>query len=418
VIETLFQGLDDLMPITGPLKEVIVLCEVVIIFLSFQLGIIILLRHLPELRRLRTSPLDIFMAILFFAWGTMWIFFILGSQIAPTLEERAIFSTYGYFSLAIGSIFYVYYMEQHLVRKPGILTAIFLALVTFMIIWYSFHHGNDPTINLPIWGLFIFIFLAYVIKNRDYITINKSIILFIAGGFGLMIGFVGTMDIFMELTQSYVLRLIGEGFQIFSLILLTLFFSKVTSFSEFDWQKSIQHVFLEFVGGISIFSHNFKSSQEEFNKTRAFLSKVKISSRVNMIQKNRKIVEKKEILEKSDGHDSNRTTNNDIEKYRQEFSGVAIYTIKQFLQEVANKESEEISSFRSDDSFITIEYGKHIIGIVVSDKKLSSIESLLRRFIDTVETVYSDILPKWGGDLEKISSVNDIFKSIFEIKKR
>ena len=412
------QTLDDLLPITGPLNEIIVLLEVIIVFLSMQLGIIILVRHFGDLRRIKTSPLEICIALLLFAWGAMWIFFIIGSHIAQNLEQRAVLSTYGYFSVAIGSILYVYYMEQHLIKRAGIITILYISLVTIMVIYYSLNPGNNPLINLPAWGVFFFLFLAYIVKNRDYITINKNIVLFFIGGFGLIIGFIGTMDFLMEVTQSYTMRLIGEGFQIGSLSLLTLFFSKVEDFSEYDWQKSIKHIFLEYAGGISIFAHNFKPGQDEFSRIQKYLSNSKITLHPSIIKRNGNNASEKKESDRANKGGLIEPTLEEKNSYRQEFSGVAIFTIKQFLQQVVTNTSEEVSSFRSDDAFITIEYGKNLIGIAVSDKKLYSIERLLRRFIDTVETVYSDVLPNWGGDLEKISAVKDIFASIFEVKKR
>ncbi len=89
----------------------------------------------------------------------------------------------------------------------------------------------------------------------------------------------------------------------------------------------------------------------------------------------------------------------------------AINTIKMMLKEISQDEGEMV--IEKEGKVLITYQGKYITGVIVADQNLSSLNFLLKRFIEKVEFLYSNIIRDWDGAMEIFLPIENITKEIF-----
>ncbi|MFW9950034.1 MAG: hypothetical protein ACFFKA_07910, partial [Candidatus Thorarchaeota archaeon] len=181
----------------------------------------------------------------------------------------------------------------------------------------------------------------------------------ILGATILCLGFVATSDPVVNLF-GLALRLFGDLSQIIGFIILAIFFSNLPSLSEQDWKDKIDRLFLMRASGICIYYKFFKDSTDKRNE--------------------------------------------------QNISG-AINTIKMILREISQNEGEMV--IEKEGKVLITHQGKYITGVIIADQNLNSLNFLLKRLIEKVEFLYSNIIRDWDGAMEIFLPIENITQEIF-----
>ncbi|MFX1257249.1 MAG: hypothetical protein ACFFAN_05295 [Promethearchaeota archaeon] len=188
---------------------------------------------------------------------------------------------------------------------------------------------------------------------------NLSLFEFIIGLFLILIGCLFSIDLIVKIL-SLNFRLLGDVFQIIGVIFLALYFISVPTLSEYDWQEKIDNVLIIHKSGLFIYKKFF--------------------------------------------HETTTPINDSL------VSGV-ISLIEMALEKITHK--EEISIIEKEGKTIIIQPGQYIIGVLICDETLNSLLILLNNFINKIETLYSNILSNWDGELKIFKPIDDIAKEIF-----
>ncbi|MHA1291407.1 MAG: hypothetical protein ACTSQJ_01920 [Promethearchaeota archaeon] len=131
-------------------------------------------------------------------------------------------------------------------------------------------------------------------------------------------------------------------------------------FSEFDWKDEIEDIFIINRGGICLFH--------------------------------------KSIETKTDLLDDNL------------ISG-AISSINVMIEELTHDKG--VSVINKKGKSIIIYPGKFVSGIIFSKKDLNNIKLVLKDFIERFETIYSNILIDWDGNIEIFKPIDTMAKKMF-----
>ena len=156
------------------------------------------------------------------------------------------------------------------------------------------------------------------------------------------------------------LRLVGDIFQIIGIIILSIFFNNLPSLSEQDWKDKIDKLFLMRASGICVYYKFFRDSTNKRDE--------------------------------------------------QNISG-AINTIKMILREISHDEGEMV--IEKEGKVLITNQGKYITGVIIADQNLNSLNFLLKRLIEKVEFLYSNIIRDWDGAMEIFLPIENITKEIF-----
>jgi hypothetical protein len=173
------------------------------------------------------------------------------------------------------------------------------------------------------------------------------------------LGFGATTDFVVNMV-SLNLRLIGDLLQIVGIIIFSISFTKLPSLSEQNWKDKIDKLFLMRESGICIYYKFFKGA--------------------------------KAIREE------------------QNISG-AINTIKMILQELSHDKGEMV--IEKEGKVLITYQGKYITGVIIADQNLNSLNFLLKRLIEKVEFLYSNIIRDWDGAMEIFRPIENLTQEIF-----
>ena len=177
--------------------------------------------------------------------------------------------------------------------------------------------------------------------------------IFIGFGFGI------TSDSFVILF-GLIPRLVGDIFQIIGIIVLFTFIINLPSLSEQNWKDKIDKLFLMRASGICVYYKFFKEP-----------------------------------------------TN----RHGDQIISSAINTIKMMLKEISQDDGEMI--IEKEGKVLITYQGKYITGVIIADQNLSSLNFLLKRFIEKVEFIYSNIIRDWDGTMEIFLPIENITREIF-----
>ncbi len=357
---------DGIFPISGPLKEPLLIMEWIIVLSFLELATIFWIRIRSKKQELKSLQEKAYVW-LFFGYSIEWIFIIISDYYIDSEYLRSWILNLGYFILIFCALVFIYIIEKYKVFvKKYFFTLIFSIMIMVYILLLFIDIYYATLISHAFWLVFVIFFIMYLKKlGSDYYikrhlgSFKIEFLKFCIGVLLLVIGYQLTLSSAIRAFGLSV-RLFGDILQLIALFLLFLFFISIPSFSEFDWQEKIISVFIMYKSGLFIY--------------------------------------KKDFRENIDSIDDSITTG-------------TITVLKMMLDNVSKK--EDISVIEKQDKIIIIQPGRYIIGAIICDEKLNSIQILLNKFIEKIETIYSHVLASWNGNLDVFKPIEDIVKEIF-----
>lgn len=348
--------------------------EWIFIILTFELSLIFLLRFIQPEKGLRNYR-ELGYFSLMMGLGLMWFFYILGDYyssdeiIRPFLiwnegSMRSLYLNLGYISIMICALFCIFTFEYYeiFLFKRYFFTVIFIIFLIMFHLVFLFDMRITQTLSSGFWILFFFFFLFYLRKFYQKIEENRRTRLigqFFLGFLLLAIGFVFTTDTSLN-ALGIEFRLLGSISQLISIFIITNFFIKLPEFSEFDWKKKVEHIFLIDKGGICLYNQS--------------------------LQKNSKLMDENLVAG-------------------------AISSVNSLLSQLTQKEG--ISVIQKEGKLIITYPSEYVYGVLFCSEELDNIKKNLKSFVEKFELVYQDFLGNWNGDISIFSPVEEIVDQMF-----
>ena len=357
----------DFFPLTGTLREPLLIIEWVMVFLFAELAFLLYMRKKNKKTKL-SNYIENASILFLLAYSSMGIFYIFGDYYMETHLSRLVVFNIGYLLRMILGLVFAYQIEKHQIIIGKYLFSKILSIFTLISV-VLFITAIELTQNASLvlfWIPLISIFFIYMInllkktnENQEIRHYKAKIYISILGAILLGFGFVATSDPVVSLF-GLILRLVGDIIQIIGIIVLSIFFINLPSLSEQNWKDKIDKLFLMRASGICVYYKFFK--------------------------------------------DPTNTRQDQI------MSG-AINTIKMMLKEISQDDGEMV--IEKEGKVLITYQGKYITGVIVADQNLSSLNFLLKRFIEKVEFLYSNIVRDWDGAMEIFLPIENITKEIF-----
>ena len=357
----------SIFPIKGPLKEPLLIIEWIIVFSFFELALIFLLRTRYKLKELKNLQEKAYIFI-YFGYSFMWVFIIIADfYISNNIYLRNLILNIGFLIQVLGALIFVYMIEKYkiFIRK-FIFTKIYLCLAIIygvIIFFFLDYAGRFSTIFWIIFSVCVILYFRALYKDfyikRELGNIKFDFIKIIIGILITVIGYQMSTRLISE-TFGLEYRLIGDIFQLIGLFFISWFLLSIPSFSEYDWQEKIDSVIIMHKSGLYIYKRSFRSDPNSIDES---------------------------II-----------------------TGT-LTTLKLMLEKVTDQ--EDILTIEKKGKIIIIQPGKFIYGVIICDEKLNSLQILLRRFIERIETIYYNVLKHWNGNLNVFKPLDDISKEIF-----
>ncbi|MBD3341939.1 MAG: hypothetical protein GF353_22750 [Candidatus Lokiarchaeota archaeon] len=367
-------------PINGPLRIPLLTIEWIFIIICVQLSCIFLFRYFKREKELRNlQELGYFSLLMGFS--VMWFFYIISDYyasdeiVSPFLgfwavgSERYLYLNLGYFTIMVGALFFLYFIEKYkfVFIKRYLFTILFLIYAILFILLFLIDIRIPQNITYMFWPLFILFFFLYLVdfgrrvKNRK--TLFYGVLKLFPGIVLLLVGFLFTTDALINVFGLEI-RLFGAVFQLIGIVLLSIFFMSLPPFSEFDWQDKLESLYIINMAGIGLYFKDFK-------KRGAKLDQNLISSALSSIN---------------------------------------------IVLKGLTKESKGFSVIKKKRNIILIYQGKYVFGVLICNEELNIAKLVLKDLIEKFETIYANILVDWDGELSVFSPTENIVREIFSMK--
>ena len=357
----------DIYPLTGPLREPLLILEWIMVFLILEVAFLLYMRVKNKEKKLSNFIEKAYIVFLL-SYSLMGVFYIFGNYYMETQLLRLMVFNIGYLLRMIMGLVFIYQIEKYKATfSKYVYSKIFLvftplSVVLFLTAIEFTQYASIILFWIPVFSIFLIYTTKLLKKPSEGQKIRKlktKIYFSILGALLIGLGFGATSDPFI-IAFGLNFRVIGQIFQIFGIIVLAIFFTSLPSLSEQDWKKKIDKLFLMRASGICIYYKFFKDS-------------INISKEQNI-------------------------------------SG-AINTIKMILQEISHDEGEMV--IEKEGKVLITSQGKYITGVIIADQNLNSLNFLLKRLIEKVEFLYSNIIRDWDGAMEIFLPIENITQEIF-----
>jgi len=335
----------ELYPITGSLRDILLLLECIIAFTFLEFALIFYLRI-----RYKRRDLKILQEKSYF-WGFLgyslrWIITVIADYQIYDSNLRILMINIGYSIIIIFALFFIYIIEKYKIFiKKFLFTKIFSIMIAsyLCILFFSLEYGT--LFSHLLWPIFIIFFVFYLkslysdlYKKGLMAHFKLKFLEFCMGFFLIIIGYQLTLTSMIR-TFGLMSRLFGDFLQLIGIFLIFLFYISIPSFSEFDWQEKIYSVLIIHNSGLFIYEKIF----DGYNDSN---SKYIVSGRI---------------------------------------------TIAKMLFEKVSKQKEALI-IDQGEKLIILQPGEFIYGAVVCDEKLKSLQILLKKFVHKIESIYYNIL--------------------------
>ncbi|MFX1494295.1 MAG: hypothetical protein ACFFBZ_08445 [Promethearchaeota archaeon] len=268
-------------PFIGNLRFPLLIIEWVIFLFSLELAIIFYLRYNKQKNEYKIRE-DLGYFCLFISFALMEMFFIKSDYYSSNIlespyliwsqgSERDLFLNFGYISLIIGALTFIYFVEssRKLSKFRYSFSLCFLILLIFFFIIFFIDLSITGLISIIFWPVFMLLFILYIIDLVKRIKGRKSVfttIIKYLGAFLLLpIGFFLTTD-FLISSFGLIIRLIGSILELISLFMIFFIFIKLPLLYEFEWFDKIDEIFLINKEGACLFYKNFLDSGNIMDK--------------------------------------------------------------------------------------------------------------------------------------------------------
>jgi hypothetical protein len=357
----------DFYPITGPLREPLLILEWIAVFLISEVAFLLYMRVTNKEMKL-SNIIEKAYIIFLLSYSLMGVFYIFGDYYMETTFSRLIVFNAGYILRMIMGLIFIYQIEKYqIIFRKYVFSKIFLVLTVLTIILFFVAIEFTQYASVALYWIPIFsIFLIYTIKllkkpseEQEIPKLKIKIYFSILGGILIGLGFGATSDPFL-VAFGLRLRIIGQVFQIIGIAILAVFFTSLPSLSEQDWKNKIDKLFLMRASGICVYYKFFRDQTS---------------------------------------------------KHTEQILSGAINTIKMILQEMSQNEGEMV--IEKEGKVLITSQGKYITGVIIADQNLNSLNFLLKRLIEKVEFLYSNIIRDWDGAMEIFLPIENITQEIF-----
>ena len=357
----------SVFPITGPLKEPLLILEWIIFFLYLEAGIIFYIRVKDIKKKLRNMQERAYICF-FFGYSFMRLFIIIGDFYFNAVNTRLMFYNIGYIIGMIFALLFFYRMEQYQIFfRKFLFTRIYSVVLILSIIFLFILTGYLRIIVFFLTWILTFLFVVFYMKKfasnnkikRVQKHFNLNLLELLIGFFSIIIGTAFTIDLVVDILDLN-FRLIGDVFLIVGILFVMLFFISVPTLSEYDWLEKIDSVLIMHKSGLFIYKKLFREDLSPLNDTLV--------------------------------------------------SG-AISIIEMALEKITSK--EEVSIIEKEGKTIIIQPGKYVFGVIICDEGLNSFQILLNDFIEKIEAIYSNVLPNWDGNTKVFSPIENIANEVF-----
>lgn len=329
-----------------------------------EFGLIFLMRYLRQDKELRNLQ-DLGYGLLMLGFSAMVLSFIIGDYYSLDYSGRLLFLNIGYYSTMISAFLFILCMEKY---KKYLFFRYFFS-ICFMGVAFTFTIAllidveSSRTLSVLPWPFFLIFLLIYLVDFSKRVQNKEKVMIglfkFIPGFMLLVIGFILTTDAF-ERISGINLRLFGVSFELVAIILLFAFFITLPPFSEFEWEEKIEHVFIMDKGGICLYNESFEVNTELMDDT---------------------------------------------------LVAGAITSVEILLKELTSDEG--IVVINKKGTSIVIYPGKRTYGVIFCSEELNYVKVLLKRFVEKFETLYSNFLINWDGNVDIFQPTKTIVAEIF-----
>ncbi|MFX0076325.1 MAG: hypothetical protein ACFE96_12845 [Candidatus Hermodarchaeota archaeon] len=357
----------DFFPLKGVLREPLLVLEWIMVFLIAEVAFLLFMKVKNKEKKL-SNIIEKAYIVFLLSYSIMGVFYIIGDYYMDTQFTRLIVFNIGYILRMIMGLVFIYHIEkQQSIFRKYMFSKIFLVFTILSVVLFLTAIKFTQYASVVLFWIPVFsIFLVYTIRllkkpseKQEIHNLRAKIYFSILGMLLIGLGFGATSDPFL-IMFGLSLRVVGQISQIIGIIILAIFFTSLPSLSEQEWKEKIDKLFLMRASGICIYYKFFRdqtSKRDEQN----------ISSAIN--------------------------------------------TIKMILREISQDEGEMV--IEKEDKVLITSQGKYITGVIIADQNLNSLNFLLKRFIDKVEFLYSNIIRDWDGAMEIFLPIENITREIF-----
>jgi len=350
-------------PIKEPCREFLLDLEIVILFTFMELAMFFFYKYWRNRKESNPSIVEFDWGLIFFSLGIANIFYILSDFYEV---DRNVFAAYGYLSLVIGVLIFLFHIEyKKMLKTRFFLTLSFGAsaviLFTIVIIAPTLMRTAFYGFAIFTYGILFFYFIA-IIKRiwNNYKLYSMGLF---SGVILFMLGFAGTSDVAVGLFNGFWIRIAADIAIFVSLVLLGFFLNSIPSLAEIGWREKIKYIILTSKNGVGLYSENFR--------------------------------EKKEI--------------NEV------LVAGALWGIQVFLRNILTDSHLKVLSKGSD--VILLEYGHYVVGILIVQQELEILKYILKRLVIQFEQFYSSILKNWKGDIKLFRPTRHLIAELFSTGK-
>ena len=357
----------EFYPLTGTLREPLLIIEWVMVFLFSELAFLLYMRIKNKERKL-SNFIEKASILFLLAYSSMFVFYIFGDYYMETQFARLVVFNIGYILRMIIGLVFIYKIEKYqVIIGKYLFSKIFsiFSLISVVLFFTAIEFTQNASLILfwlPLVSV-IFIYLIKLLKKtsetQELHNYKAKIYFSLLGAIIVGFGFGATSDPIVNMFGLYS-RLVGDIFQIIGIIVLAIFFINLPSLSEQNWKDKIDKLFLMRASGICVYYKFFKDPAN---------------------------------------------------KHGDQIMSGAINTIKMMLKEISQDEGEMV--IEKEGKVLITYQGKYITGVIVADQNLTSLNFLLKRFIEKVEFLYSNIIRDWDGTMEIFLPIENITKEIF-----
>ncbi len=358
-------------PITGPLRELLFVLEMLIMFFSEELAILFFYRYWKARKNPEEKQTEILWTLLLAGWGGMWGFIVVADFLA---EPALLIPMRGIGLIFCGTAMYLFtFFGERRLRRGYLFSILFAFIFGGFGVVYLFAPFLLQLYVLGAGGSFIVTVAVYLIRINRYARFGpKYYLTLVFGCLCLLFGFFGSMDIAVEVFGTLMSRAITDCVEIAGLGMLAIFFTYVTNFSEFNWRSQVKFIILfEKESGAVLFSQKMTLEYYNIGEKQAQLDQYLVASALTGVQ---------------------------------------------LLLEQLNKgktEAPPVKSFKQENAFVCLEYGQKFAVAAICERSSTTLERLMKLFIQKVEVIYQNTLKTWGGDSRVFDSIKYLFRSVF-----
>lgn len=155
-------------PLTGPLRQPLLIMEWIIFFLFLELAIIFWVRVIRKEKALKNLQEKAYI-FLFLGNSFMWILILIGEFYVDSVHVRLLLSNLGYLVQMTGALFFIFYIEKYKIFiKKKLFTFIFTSMVIIFIFISFLAVEYTIVMSFTFWPVFSLFFIFYIKKlNSD-----------------------------------------------------------------------------------------------------------------------------------------------------------------------------------------------------------------------------------------------------------